>query len=398
MNGADFFLVVNFLIGLSFAVVFLIVSTRSRSRIAARWIAAAYAIASFSTISELLVAHTEFVKFFALTAFATVLAGLLLIRIGIGRLYGVPASPAPLIVFYGIALVLDLIVYELPRGTWVHSFSYQTPFALAIFFSATAVLRSSRRAPIDRAIACLLFMTGFMFIAKAAAAVLLGAGATAKDYVHSYYALVSQSSTGVFVVLVGLMLLSVFVLEIMAQERSNSEVDALSEVLNRRGFDNHCDMRLRRLPGPHALILCDLDHFKKINDTYGHYSGDCVIRAFADLLKASAPENAVVGRLGGEEFCVLLPGVPADAALMFAQAVRGSFAMQVLPGMPSSFRMTASFGVATFQAAGELSVAVRNADAALYEAKASGRNCVRLYRERGTTPLIVVSDNHGTAQ
>ncbi len=65
-------------------------------------------------------------------------------------------------------------------------------------------------------------------------------------------------------------------------------------------------MRLRRLPGPHALILCDLDHFKRINDTYGHYSGDCVIRAFADLLKASAPENAVVGRLGGEEFCVLL--------------------------------------------------------------------------------------------
>ena len=398
MNGADFFLAVNFLIGLSFAVVFLIVSTRSRSRIAALWIAAAYAVASLSTIAELLVAHTSFVRLFAILAFASVLAGMLLIRVGIGRLYGVPASSTVLILFFLISLGVDLLIYDLPRGTWLHSYSYQSPFALAMFLSAAAVLRSSRRAPIDRAMAVLLIMTALMFLAKATAAVVFGSGQTAKDYIHSYYALISQSSTGVFVVLIGLMLLSVFVLEIMAQERSNSEVDALSEVLNRRGFDNHCDMRLRRLPGPHALILCDLDHFKRINDTYGHYSGDCVIRAFADLLKASAPQNAVVGRLGGEEFCVLLPGVPADAALMFAQAVRGSFAMQVLPGMPSSFRMTASFGVATFQAAGELSVAVRNADAALYEAKASGRNCVRLYRERGTTPLIVVSDNHGTAQ
>ncbi|WP_165219384.1 GGDEF domain-containing protein [Affinirhizobium pseudoryzae] len=390
MNGADFFLVVNFSIGLSFAVVFLIVSTRSRSRTAALWIAAAYAVASFSTISELLVAHTGWVKLFAVAAFATVLAGLLLIRVGIGRLYGVPASPVLLVTFFCISIGLDLIIYDLPRGSWEHSLGYQTPFALAIFVSAAAVLRSSRRTAIDRVMAVLLLAAGLQFLVKAVAAVEVGAGQTAADYVHSYYALVSQSLTGVFVVIIGLMLLSVFVLEIMAEERSNSEVDALSEVLNRRGFDNHCEAALRRMRGPHAVVLCDLDHFKKVNDTYGHYSGDCVIRAFAELLRASAPENAVIGRLGGEEFCVLLPGVPSDAALMFAQAVRGSFAVQALPSMPQGFRMTASFGVAAFHNAVELPAAIRNADGALYEAKASGRNCVRSHRERSGVSLVML--------
>lgn len=390
MNGADFFLAVNFLIGLSFAVVFLIVSTRSRSKVAARWIALAYAVASFSTIAELLVAHTPWVRVFAILAFATVLAGLLLIRVGVGRLYGVPANPKLLIAFFCVSIGLDLTIYDLPRGTWAHALSYQTPFALAIFFSAAAVLRSSRRTTIDRVVAVLLVAAGLQFLVKAVAAVHVGAGQTPSDYVHSYYALVSQSLTGVFVVIIGLMLLSVFVLEIMAEERSNSEVDALSEIFNRRGFDNHCDIALRRVRGPHAVVLCDLDHFKKVNDTYGHYSGDCVIRAFAELLRASAPANAVIGRLGGEEFCVMLPGVPSDAALMFAQAVRGSFAVQPLPSMPQGFRMTASFGLAIFHNASELPAAIRHADAALYEAKASGRNCVRSHRERSGVALVVL--------
>lgn len=390
MNGADFFLVMNFLIGLSFSVVFVIVSTRSRSRIAARWIAAAYAVASFATISELLVAHTDWVKLFAVTAFATVLAGLLLIRVGIGRLYGVPVSPGLLISFFCVSVGLDLAIYDLPRGTWAHSLTYQAPFALAVFFSAAAVLRSSRRTAIDRVMAVLLLAAGLQFLVKAVAAVQVGAGQTASDYVHSYYALVSQSLTGVFVVIIGLMLLSVFVLEIMAEERNNSEVDALSEVLNRRGFDNHCELALRRIRGPHAVVLCDLDHFKKVNDTFGHYAGDCVIRAFAQLLRASAPDNAVICRLGGEEFCVMLPGVPTDAALMFAQAVRGSFAVQAMPNMPHGFRMTASFGVSSFHNSVELPAAIRNADGALYEAKASGRNCVRSHRERSGVSLVVL--------
>ncbi|MGF9691455.1 GGDEF domain-containing protein [Rhizobium sp. 0TCS1.26] len=381
MNGANYFLIVNFLVGISFCTVFLIVSTRSRSRIAARWIAVAYAVASLSAIAELLVAYSDFPKVFAIAAFMSVLAGLLLIRVGVARLYGVPAHLTALAGFFCAAVVLDVFIYDLPRGTWLHALSYQTPFALAMLFSAIAVIRSSRREPIDRAMVVLLSVATLQFPVKAVIAVLVGAGPTAKDYVHSPYALVSQSMTGVFVVLVGLMLLSVFVLEIMEEARSDSEVDALSSVFNRRGFDAGCERVLRRQPvGPHALILCDIDHFKRVNDTFGHYSGDRVIRTFADLLSNSAPEDAVVGRLGGEEFCVMLPGVSLNAAMLFAQALRGSMAMQPIAGLPQTFRVTASFGVSIFKSSADMSAAMRFADNALYEAKAAGRNCVRQHQ------------------
>ncbi|WP_137131218.1 GGDEF domain-containing protein [Rhizobium sp. FY34] len=382
MNGANFFLVVNLLVSLSFSTVFMIVSTRSRSRVAARWIACAYAVASLSTIAELLVAYTDWVKIFAIAAFASVLGGLLLMRVGIGKLYGVPAHPQALCLFFCFSIVVDFLIYDLPRGTWTHSISYQTPFAIALFLSGLAVLISARRSAIDRVMMVLLILAGIQFLAKAAMSVMVGAGKGPKDYIHSNYALISQSSTGVFVVIIGLMLLSVFVLEIMADERTNSQVDALSQVFNRRGFDAHCEMALRRAKiSSHVVILCDLDHFKRVNDTYGHYSGDLVIRSFADLLQSSAPPEAVVGRLGGEEFCVMLPDVTMESALMLAQALRGAIAMQTISGLPQNFRVTASFGLAALTSSGDLSSAMRRADAALYDAKAAGRNCVRVYRE-----------------
>lgn len=392
MNGVNFFLVVNFLIGLSFSVVFLIVSTRSRSRVAARWIAAAYAVACLSTIAELLVAYTDWVKFFALFAFASVLGGLLLIRVGIGKLYGVPAHPLGLGLFFCASLCVAWLIYDLPRGTWLQAVAYQTPFALSLFVSAIAVLLSVRRSLIDRVMVVLLILAGMQFLVKAVLAVLVGSGDTPKDYIHSNYALISQSATGVCVVVVGLMLLSVFVLEIMADERTNSEIDALSLVFNRRGFDAHCDLALRRRAGEgHALILCDLDHFKRVNDTFGHYSGDCVIRAFAELLQTKAPSGSVVGRLGGEEFCVMVPGASQEAAVMLAQMLRAEMAFLPVTGLPQNFRITASFGVATFRSSDEMSTTLRHADSALYEAKAAGRNCVRAYRAPPTPPISLVA-------
>ena len=389
MNGAVFFLVVNLLIGLSFSVVFLIVSTRSRSRSAARWIAAGYGVASLATVAELLVAYTDWIKPFAILAFATVLGGILLIRVGIGKLYGVPARPYLLVPFFCAAVAVSFMIYDLPRGTWLHSIGYQTPFALGLFFSALAVLVSARRSIIDSVMMVVLIIAGMQFLVKAVLAVLFGSGGSAKDYINTDYVLISQSVTGVFVVVVGLMLLSVFVMEIMAEERTNSEVDSLSQVFNRRGFDAHCEMALRRHPrDEHAVILCDLDHFKRVNDTFGHYSGDCVIRTFSELLQTRKPADAVVGRLGGEEFCLMLPGFSQEAALMLAQSLRADIAMQPISGLPQTFRITASFGVATFKSRDGLSAALRHADAALYEAKAAGRNCVRHYRAPPAISLV----------
>lgn len=274
MNGATFFLAVNFIIAISFSLVFAVVSTRTRSRTSAVWLAAGFAVASLSALCELLVAYTSLPKFWGIGAFATVLAGLILIRGGVGELYGRKIDPLQAICFLLGSILLDMLIYDLPRGTALHAFSYQTPFALVILTSTAAVLSSTRRLMIDRALGYLLLVTCLHFFAKAGLAIFAGAGTTAKDYIHTNYALISQSSTAVLMVAVGLTLLSVLVLEIMADERSKSEKDSLSGIANRRGFENSVEVALMLAPSDrHALILCDLDHFKRINDTYGHHGG-----------------------------------------------------------------------------------------------------------------------------
>lgn len=376
MSGAGFLLAVNFLIAQCFCLFFLAVSARSRNRVAARWFAAAYAVASLSALFELLVAFLPPPKPWAILAFASMLAGMLMLRLGIGHLYGLKTNRALLVVLFAVSVALDYAIYDLPRGTLAHALPYQAPFAVALGMSAAAAWRAGRTAVVDRALTAVLAIASVHFLVKAFAAVAAGAGSDAKDYIASQFALFSQSMTAVLIVAAGLMLLCVLVLEIVAEEKVNAELDALSGLLNRRGFDNRIVAALAA-PGPHSLVLCDLDRFKSVNDTYGHQGGDCVIRAFGEMLREAAPPGASVARVGGEEFVLFLPKTGREAALLFAQALRASRAVAPIPGLPAGVRVTASFGVAEIGRDEPLRLAMRRADDALYAAKAAGRDCVR---------------------
>ena len=376
MSGAGFLLAVNFLIAQCFCMFFLAVSARSRNRVAARWFAATYAVASLAAIFEFLVAYVPPAKPWAILAFAAMLGGMLMLRVGVGRLYGLKTNRSMLAAIFVAFVALDYLIYELPRGTLAHALPYQTPFAVALAMSAHAVWRARPASFVDRALIVLLALTSAHFLVKAAAAVLAGSGNTAKDYLASQFALVSQSMGAVLIVTVGLMLLCVLVLEIVADEKGHAEVDSLSGLLNRRGFDNRIDAVLAA-PGPHGLILCDIDHFKAINDTYGHHGGDLAIRAFGEALRVAAPPGALVARIGGEEFALLLPKTGREATLLFARTLRATRAAAAIPGLPPGVRITASFGVADVTHGEPLRLAMRRADDALYAAKNAGRDCVR---------------------
>lgn len=376
MSGAGFLLAVNFLIAQCFFMFFLAVSTRSRNRVAARWFAGSFAVASLSAIFEFLIATVPPVRLWALLAFAAMLAGMFMLRIGIGHLYSLKTNRPALVAVYLCFVALGAFIYDLPRGTLQHALSYQAPFAVALGMSAWAVWQARVKTFVDRALIVLLVLTSLHFILKGFAAVYAGAGTTAKDYLSSPFALVSQSMGAVLIVAVGLMLLCVLVLEIVAEEKVNAEVDALSGVFNRRGFDNGVNA-LMALQGPHSIVICDLDRFKLVNDTYGHQGGDAVIRAFGEMLKAAAPEGALVARIGGEEFVLFLPRTGREAALLFAHALRATRAVSPVPGLPSAVRVTASFGVAEVRRSEPLRFAMRRADDALYAAKNAGRDCVR---------------------
>lgn len=377
LNGVAFFLAVNFVVASCFSAVFAVVATRSRSRLAALWLAAGFGVASLSAVCELLVAYTDTPRLWALGAFSTVLIGMVLLRAGIGELYSQPLDKRIAAVFIGASIILACLIYGLPRGTPLHAFSYQSPFAIVLIASAYVVISSHTRLLVDRVLGVLLLFTGMHFFAKAGLAVLVGSGTTAKDYIQTNYALISQSVTAVLVVAIGLTLLATLILEIMADQRNESEKDALSALANRRGFERQVQTLLAETPnGRHAVILCDLDHFKRINDTYGHHAGDLVIRSFGELLLNCAPKSAALGRIGGEEFAVFLPSTEIEVALLFAQALRGATA--TMPNLPDGLRVTASFGVSSLTSAAGLEEAYRQADMALYSAKDAGRNRVKM--------------------
>lgn len=375
MNGATFFLVVNFIVAMSFAALFLVVAGRSQSRKAANFLGIGFGVASLSAICELLVAYVGPPKIWALGAFATVLIGMVMLTLGIGEMYRRRIGLRMTTVFAIAALVNAYLIYDLPRGTPLQAFLYQGPFAIVILTAALIVIQAHRRTTIDRFLGALLATTGLHFFAKAGLAVTFGSGAVASDYIKTSYALISQSLTAVLMVAVGLSLLAKLVLEIMQVHKTESEIDLLSGLLNRRGFHRRVDALLASdRQATHTIILCDLDHFKRINDTFGHDAGDRVIEAFSEHLRANTPAVGAIGRLGGEEFAIFLPRTGTDAAVHLAQRLQsGTLSLRA---WPPGIAVTASFGVAEVDTLQGLAEAYRRADEALYRAKTRGRNRV----------------------
>lgn len=163
--------------------------------------------------------------------------------------------------------------------------------------------------------------------------------------------------------------------------RLQAHTDELTGLPNRRRFFELAGremVRAQRYTSPLAVVMLDLDRFKEINDNHGHAAGDQVLRAVGDACRDALRINDVVGRLGGEEFAILLPGTPLEGAYEFAERLRKAIAACRI-GMPGAeLHLTATLGVAACASGEILSVdeLLARADAALYRGKAAGRNRV----------------------
>jgi len=169
--------------------------------------------------------------------------------------------------------------------------------------------------------------------------------------------------------------------ELNDQLRRISLTDGLTQVDNRRSLEERLHEMWQhsvRLLDPIALIICDIDKFKSVNDNYGHQAGDAVLKEFAQLLKAEAREIDRVGRYGGEEFLLILSGTVLDAAVTFAERLREKVEGHTFSYAGGTLRRTMSCGVAAspHPRVKDQEALLRAADDALYVAKETGRNRV----------------------
>jgi len=167
---------------------------------------------------------------------------------------------------------------------------------------------------------------------------------------------------------------------IYARALAEAGTDALTGVASRGTFLARAERILARAAEEAAsvsAVLFDLDHFKSINDTYGHAAGDRVLRAFAATAAPLLRPVDLIGRIGGEEFCVLLSGTTADAAYVIAERIRHAFETNPMLGAAdAAISATVSAGVATNDQTLTLEALLEAADRALYRAKRRGRNRV----------------------
>ena len=171
--------------------------------------------------------------------------------------------------------------------------------------------------------------------------------------------------------------------EASEQHRLATACDHLTGIANRRAFFEAAEReiaRRKKSPRPLSLVLFDADHFKAVNDTYGHPAGDAVLCHLAKLLMSTFRQVDVVARVGGEEFAVLLPSTDLQTALKIANRLRENVESQVVEVDGVKIRFTVSGGVASMdENTSSLDAVMKLADKALYQAKSSGRNRIEAH-------------------
>jgi diguanylate cyclase (GGDEF)-like protein len=209
------------------------------------------------------------------------------------------------------------------------------------------------------------------------------------DIPRSGYWLITLAGTLLFALWFTMLVVACTVRDVFAQLHEERSRDPLTRLLNRRAFMETAEGVLRdRRSGPWAVVVGDIDHFKQVNDNWGHACGDRVLQQISLVLQQQVRQGDLVARFGGEEFVLLLQRASLLDAESVVQRVRQQLDSADVPGLPNGRRVTVSFGIAPVQSLEHLSKALSRADALLYEAKQAGRNRVRVDAEAQAAGMV----------
>jgi diguanylate cyclase (GGDEF)-like protein len=375
VQGVSILAFLNPIILTAFCAAFLLVYSKNVERKSALWFALAYGVCAigflvdflrdlFPPIAISLATNTLFM----LTMSATVM--------GLAARFErkAPLVTMALCALSGYAVVLWFFFIEV-------NISHRTigiNMALgALSLSGFAMIWPLRLTGIDRALRAVFGIVCLQFFLRTFLVFWLSPDPINQaHYLASPYAVTLQFTVAVVSMAFAAALLAAVIQDHLRDLRQESASDPLSALLNRRGFDEAAAAAMRG--GGGALLIADIDRFKRINDCYGHSGGDVVIAAFGALLQTLFSEAAVAGRVGGEEFAVFFPRASLGDAVLHAEKARRTLASLTLPGVLAAERITASFGVEAWE---YLSEAMGRADRALYGAKRGGRNRTEIFHD-----------------
>lgn len=285
-----------------------------------------------------------------------------------------------------VAAALAVYVYVIPSNA-IRALVVAVPTALICLWHIWVLLAGSllrphasgvrqRRFGLPHAILVVgLLMVASVFLARGAeTAVLVASGVTQLPPAgapRTVFAVYAVGLCGRLLMLIGMVL--VIFDDLNRELRALASRDTLTGLFNRRGFTEAAGALA---PTSGSVLMLDLDRFKAINDDFGHEQGDRVIELLARCAQASLPPNALIARIGGEEFCALMPGADADVATASAEALREAFQRESA-SLGHSRQHTVSVGVASTPSPVNMLVPLMaQADQALYRAKRDGRNRV----------------------
>lgn len=377
MNTA-FILGINMSVAGIFAVAFAVVAATNRTARGARWMALGYGMGIINVGLEFLLTRQVDPTPVGIGIFLVFLLALSFALIGVAYHYRAAPPWRAMAAIWVLTILAVPVIFSMTYGSTLRLTLYQLPYFAMQALLGVVIWRSRRRQALDLLLIALQGVAAALYLLKPLIAATVGTASSPQGYMATTYAAISQSGSVVALMAIALVLLLVMMRDTTAEMVARSETDPLSSVLNRRGFEHHAELAFLRGGEAGVLIAADLDNFKKINDSFGHAAGDGVIAHFAAMLVDAAPPNAIVGRIGGEEFAVLLPGALLSDGRLYAETVRKAFAAASLPVLGVDRGFTASFGVAQRTTDDSLFELARRADAALYRAKAGGRNQVRV--------------------
>lgn len=249
----------------------------------------------------------------------------------------------------------------------------------ALFLSGAFHLSKTEGTDIlDRILLRVLIGIGITLCVTAMSIFNMPAGLTPANYHSSLYWLLLNVALVVSLLSLAMTLFAMTAVDLMKKIQVAAEEDYLSGLLIRSAFTREVSSLAEGRAPISGVILFDLDHFKHINDTHGHTAGDNVIRAIGHLVRKQAPKHSICGRVGGEEFGIVLPNASLAEARLLAENLRAAIMMLKVEGLAMAPQISASFGVALHNSQNPFEMAYKDADNALYKAKQAGRNRVNL--------------------